>query len=140
MRRAFVLILVAAAVPAVHGQGPRFLDRPMGDWVKDLSNADPEVRRGAAFALGKIGGEGGSARAVEALTRALDDKDATVRDFAASGLGDMLTALSDGGASYSGATGKALRAALKDGQPRVRRSVVYALGAFGPAAAPRATT
>ena len=100
MRRAFVLILVAAAVPAARGQGPKFLDRPMGDWVQDLSDADPEVRRGAAFALGKIGGEGGSAQAVDALTHALDDRDATVRDFAASGLGDVLTALGDGGASY----------------------------------------
>ena len=48
MRRALVLILVAAAVPAVHGQGPRFLNRPMGDWIKDLSASDPKVRRGAA--------------------------------------------------------------------------------------------
>jgi len=137
MRRVFVLILVAAAVPAAHGQGPKFLDRPMGDWVKDLSDADPEVRRGAAFALGKIGGEGGSAAAVDALTRALGDRDAAVRDFAASGLGDVLTALGDGGAAYWAAAGPALRAALKDDkEPRVRRSAAYALGAFGPAAEP----
>ena len=136
MRRAFVLILVAAVVPAAHGQDPKFLDRPMGDWIKDLSDADPKVRQGAAFALGKIGGEGGAAQAVDALTRALDDKDATVRDFAASGLGDVLTALGDGSASYWPTTGKELQAALKDGQPRVRRSAAYALGAFGPVAAP----
>ena len=138
MRRAFLLTLVAAAAvgAAARGQGPKFLDRPMNDWVKDLSEADPEVRRGAAFALGKIGIEGGAAQVVAALTRGLGDKDDTVRDFAASGLGDVLKAQGDGAGAYWGQAAGALQAALKDPQPRVRRSAAYALGAFGPQAAP----
>jgi HEAT repeat protein len=108
----------------------------MTDWIKDLSDNNAEVRRGAAFALGKIGGEGDPRQAMDALTHSLGDKDAAVRDFAASGLGDVLMVLGNAGKPYWSVAGPALRAALKDGQPRVRRSAAYALGAFGPDAAP----
>jgi HEAT repeat protein len=106
--------------------------------MSDLTDPNPEVRRGAAFALGKIGAEGGDARnVVEALTHSLRDKDPAVRDFAASGLGDLLTALKDQGQPFWTKTGAALRKALKeDDNPRVRRSAAFALGAFGPEATP----
>ena len=138
MRRLFLLGLVAAAAvtATARAQGPKFLDRPMGDWIKDLADADPEVRRGAAFALGKIGADGGTAQVVAALTHSLGDPDAAVRDFAASGLGDVLTAPGDGGKTYWKQAAGALQAALKDKEPRVRRSAAYALGAFGADAAP----
>jgi HEAT repeat protein len=140
MCRAFLLTLAASAVfvTSAVGRGPTFLDRPLEKWLSDLSDPNPEVRRGAAFALGKIGAENGAARdVVEALTHSLTDKDAAVRDFAASGLGDLLTALNNRGQPFWEKTGAALRKTLKeDDNPRVRRSAAFALGAFGPEATP----
>ena len=135
MRRALLVTLFVAVGASARGQEPQFLDRPASAWVTDLSDKDPEVRRAAAFALGKIGAEGATAAAVNGLTAALGDGDAGVRDFAASGLGDVLTAAGRTGQGYWKQTGPALRTALKDEQPRVRRSAAYALGAFGPGAA-----
>ena len=57
---------------------------------------------GAAFALGKIGAEDSDPRNVVGSAHdSLRDKDPVVRDFAASALGDLLTAF-PGGASDSG--------------------------------------
>ena len=138
MRHALLLTLLTAAAlsASTAAQEPSFLNRLMGDWINDLSDKDPEVRRGAAFALGKIGAEGDSVQVVSKLTAALGDGDAAVRDFAASGLGDVLMGLGKPGRDYWAQTGPALRTALKDEQPRVRRSAAYALGAFGPDAVP----
>jgi len=142
MRRTLLLTVVTSAAlgaagPAF-GQGAGFLGRPMRDWLTDLNDPTPEVRRGAAFALGKIGGDAGpsTGQVIDALTHSVSDKDTGARDCAASGLGDILTALGEPGAAYWQKTGPALQKALKDGEPRVRRSAAYALGAFGPAAAP----
>jgi len=106
--------------------------------MSELSDPNPELRRGAAFALGKIGADDADPRNVaEALTHSLRDKDAAVRDFAASGLGDLLTALNDRNRPFWAKTGAALQKALKeDDEPRVRRSAAFALGAFGAEAAP----
>ena len=135
----FALALAVSAVftASVVGRGPMFLDRPLDAWLADLSDSSPEVRRGAAFALGKIGAEDGDpAGAVEALTHSLGDKDSTVRDFAASGLGELLTGLKDLNQPYWAKTGVSLQKTLKEDQdPRVRRSAAFALGAFGPEAA-----
>jgi HEAT repeat protein len=143
MRRALLLTLVAASAalgPArqAFAQGPSFFGRPMRDWLTDLKDPKPEVRRGAAFALGKVGGDAGpgTGQVIDALTHSVADKDPGVRDCAASGLGDVLTALGEQGPAYWAKVGSALQTALKDGEPRVRRSAAYALGAFGPAAAP----
>jgi HEAT repeat protein len=139
MRRAllltvFTLLALSTAAPVVWGQS--FLGRPMKTWMADLSDSNPEVRRGAAFALGKIGAEGDTQKVVAALTHSLADKDSVVRDFAASGLGDLLTALDQQSPAYWDKTGPALRKALTDDDARVRRSAAYALGAFGPDALP----
>ena len=123
-------------VAAAHGQGPRFLDRPMNDWVKDLSDADPEVRRGAAFALGKIGAEGGPQQVVAALDAQPRRQGRYGPRLRRVGPGRRADVLGDAGKVYWGQAGGALQTALKDRQPRVRRSAAYALGAFGPAAAP----
>jgi HEAT repeat protein len=136
----FLLTLAASAffIPSAIGRGPSFLDRPLKDWMSDLSDANPELRRGAAFALGKIGADDADPRnVVDALTHSLRDKDPAVRDFAASGLGDLLTALNDRNRPFWAKTGAALQLALKeDDEPRVRRSAAFALGAFGSEAAP----
>jgi HEAT repeat protein len=139
MRRTLLIILsVAAFIPSASARGPMFLDRPTEAWLADLSDLNPEARRGAAFALGKVGAEDSDPRTiVEALTHSLRDKDPVVRDFAASGLGDLLTALPGGRERFWAKAGPALQKALKeDDQPRVRRSAAFALGAFGPEAAP----
>lgn len=134
MRHAFLLICMASAVfaaPAARGQ--KFLDRSMNDWMNDLKQGAPEARRSAAFALGKLG-EGAPEFVIDALTHSLRDKDAVVRDFAASSLGDVLTALGDQARPYWDKVGPVLQEALKDEAPRVRRSAAVALGAFGPKA------
>jgi HEAT repeat protein len=136
--RCTLLTLAASAVlgTAAFDQGTSFLGRPMNDWVNDLSDAKPELRRAAAFALGKIGAQADSQKIIDALTHSLSDRDRDVRDYSASGLGDVLTAHSDQAATYWAKAGPALQKALKDADPHVRRSAAYGLGAFGPTAAP----
>jgi HEAT repeat protein len=134
MRRTLLLTLVLAAIPSA-SFGQSFLGRPMQTWLTDLSDSNAEVRRGAAFALGKIGSEGNSQKVIDALTHSLADRDSVVRDYAASGLGDVLTILDQQAPLYWSKTGPALQKALKDDNARVRRSAAFALGAFGPKAA-----
>ena len=133
MRRTLLLTLILAAAPSA-SFGQSFLGRPMSAWMADLTDSSPEARRGAAFALGKIGAEGNSQKVIDALTHSLADRDSVVRDYAASGLGDLLTALDQQSAIYWTKTGPALQKALKDDDARVRRSAAFALGAFGPEA------
>ncbi len=132
------LTICAFNMPAASARGPTFLDRPLDAWLADLSAPNPEARRGAAFALGKIGAEDSDpGEVVRELTHSITDKDPAVRDFAASALGDLITALPGGRQPFWANTGAALRKALKeDDQPRVRRSAAYALGAFGAEATP----
>ena len=138
MRRALLFALAASVVlaPAAHGQ--TFLNRSVNDWMNDLGPKNPpEVRRSAAFALGKIGAEAAPTRVLDALTKSLsDDNDATVRNCAAFGVADVMTALHGQGLTYWARTGPILQQALKDKNPSVRRSAACALGSFGPAAAP----
>ena len=139
MRRVLLLTLVASAAlaaPAAHAQ--TFLNRPMIDWLNDLNDPNVDVRRGAAFALGKIGAEGDPVKVVDALTRRLGNssEDAAVKEIAASGLGDVMTALGPKSIAYWAKAGPVLQQALKDKAPSVRRSAAYGLGAFGDTAAP----
>ena len=123
MRRVFVLTLLASTVLLASGfaRGPTFLDRPLDAWMSDLSDPNPEVRRGAAFALGKIGAEDADPQeVVDALTHSLHDKEAAVRDFAASALGDLLDAFPEGRQLFWAKTGPALQKELKqDNDPRL---------------------
>ena len=137
MRRAFLLTLVAsAALAAPAARGQSFLGRPTSAWMNDLKDNDPDVRRAAAFALGKVQAGSDTKVVIDALTHSLRDKDPGVRDVAASALGDVLTGLNGATAVFWAKTGTALQKALKDDEPRVRRSAAVALGAFGPTAAP----
>jgi HEAT repeat protein len=121
------LLLLTAALPA----RADFLGKSAGDWLKELADKKPEVRRGAAFALGKCGLAG----AVPKLVRALKDDDASVRDAAAYAIGEIAGRRQDGGGLWDEA-GAPLRAMLKEEKDaRARRSAACAIGRFGPAAA-----
>src|SRR5437764_14475808 len=95
-------VVCAAAAPA-SAQATKFLGKDRADWAKELGDASPAVRRGAAFALGKIGNE----REAERLARALRDDDATVRAAAATALGDIVVRPGQG-------TGNSWRAAAPE--------------------------
>jgi HEAT repeat protein len=119
----------AALVPASRGQGPAFLGRQASAWARDLSDVKPDVRRSAAFALGRIGG--GALAAAPELTKCLQDADAGVRAAAARAVGDIVVSLQGGGAGLREAAGTALADALAaDTDSHVRAAAAYALGAF----------
>src|ERR1700722_8691018 len=93
-------LLVAAAVLALvsvpaNGQSTSFLNRGLGDWLRDLENGKrPASRRSAAFALGRMGSI--ASMAVSGLAeRIRNDKDAGVRDMAAVALGDIVLSMKD---------------------------------------------
>jgi HEAT repeat protein len=133
IRHVLGIAAVLAVTAPASAQANRFLDRDRAAWEKDLNDNDPAVRRGAAFALGKIGNE----RSIDnGLARALDDQDATVRAAAAAAIGDIVSQPGQGTAnSWRLANRKLLDRLLNaDEDPRVRRSAAYALGSFGPEA------
>jgi HEAT repeat protein len=125
-----VLLGLAASSAA---QAPSFLNKTPDDWMRALKATRADVRRSAAFALGRLGEE--AYDAVEDLARCLrNDRDAGVRDMAASALGEIMLELVARGADVRSPwerVGDALERALKDTNPRVRRSAAYALGTFG---------
>jgi HEAT repeat protein len=125
--------VVAAAGAASADKAGSFLDKSRQDWMRELVDKDSAAkRRAAAFALGKIGAEDNPKAVVRALAGRLRDDDAGVRDVAASALGDVFTALGETAGAYWSDAGPALQKALKDADPRVRRSAACALGALGP--------
>lgn len=135
MRRLFSLALCAAALSgAARGEGLTFLGRSADAWTRELSDERPAVRRSAAFALGRIGGE--ALVATAELENCLRDPDAGVRAMSAEALGDIVLSLRGGGQGVWASAGPALRKALTgDADPHVRRAAAYALGTFGERAA-----
>ena len=120
-----------ASSPRLAAQSATFLDRRLNDWLHDLSDPNPAVRRGAAFAVGRMGPAGAPA-AGDLVVCLKGDAEPAVRDMAAAALGDVVLALrgADGGVWVQ--AGQTLRKSLaEDPDPRVRRSAAYALGAFG---------
>ncbi len=125
----------ALTVSSVHAGALEFLGKSVDTWKKDLTNKDASVRRSAAFALGRMG-EGGRSGVLELVRRLNVDKDAGVRDMAASAIGDIARALKDNNDDIWNKSGGTLSKLLKeDPSEQVRRSSAYALGAFGPVAA-----
>jgi HEAT repeat protein len=127
---------MALLAPTTHGS--TFLKKSLNEWRDALEKAErADHRRSAAFALGQIG----EPVAIDALVACVQkDKDAGVREMAARAVGDIVIARRRFDPELEPkreweAAGKALDAALKDGDPRVRRSAAYALGAFGEMAA-----
>jgi HEAT repeat protein len=82
------------------------------------------VRRGAAWALGKMGPK--AAEAVPALIEALQDIDTATRLEAASSLGDI--------GPVASTAAPHLGRAVKDAEPPLCTTAAYALGRLGPAA------
>jgi HEAT repeat protein len=114
------LLTIPAGLP---GQQPNFLGKSLNQWLDELSSRDARVRRGAAFALGKSGGEAVSA--VPKLVRTLRDPVPAVREAAAYALGEI-------GPTASDQTVPSLLTLLtKDEEALVRRSAAFALGQFG---------
>ena len=114
------LLGVAPGAPA-----QSFLGRGAEDWARDLKDKKPAVRRGAAFALGKLGG--GTAATADRLVELLEkDADAVVREAAAFALGEV-------GPTGSARAVPALRKVLvsRKEEPAVRRSAAFALGCYG---------
>jgi HEAT repeat protein len=128
--RASLPFLVALVVVRPARAETYFLDKPSATWLKELGDARPEVRRGAAFALGKCG----LANTVPPLVRALGDTDARVREAAAYAIGEIVAEPKD--PALWAEAGDALRKMLKeDKDAGARRSAACAVGNFGPVAA-----
>ena len=113
------------------------LGKSAAEWAKNLSADTPDLRRGAAFALGKFSA-GAESKLPQLLALVRDDRDAGVREAAAVAVGDVIVALRANRVpvrDHWGAAWPILRTALADSPPRVKRSAAYAIGAFGPDAA-----
>src|SRR5262249_2931511 len=78
-------IILLVILSPVRADGD-FLGKRTADWVKELNDSTAEVRRGAAFALGKCA----ALETVPHLVRVLGDKDAGVRDAAAYAVGEIV--------------------------------------------------
>jgi HEAT repeat protein len=129
-------LLLATATPA---QAPfTFLEKDRRAWARDLTSPDASARRSAAFALGKLGANA-DAELGKLLALVLKDPDAGVRAAAATAVGDIAFDLK-AGAGLAMKDKNALpiltQALKNDADARVRRGAVYAIGAFGTAAAP----
>jgi HEAT repeat protein len=112
------------------GQQSTFLNRQAKTWARELADPRPTVRRSAAFALGRIGGD--ALIVAPELAACLRDADASVRAMAAEALGEIVEGLHGGGLSvWEAAAGPLEKALASDADPRVRAAAAYALGAFG---------
>ena len=124
---------LAAVAPPVRAQAASFLGKTAGQWQNELTDKRPEVRRGAAFALGSLGKD--ATRSVDALLlRAEKDDNAGVRDQTATAVGDVVLAAKIGGNLWPQAGPVLKRALTAEKDAKVRRSLLYAVGAFGPTA------
>jgi HEAT repeat protein len=126
----FLLGLVALALPsAARAQQPTFLNKLADQWGAELSSSNPDVRRSAAFALGKLG-QAAARQVPKLLSLVAGDSDGTVREAAAFALGDICR--QDTGARANPKVLPTLQnAVLNDKHELVRRSAAYALGCMG---------
>jgi HEAT repeat protein len=111
-------------------QASLFLDKSVDDWLRALEKAStPQARRAAVYALGRTGQAG--SRALDDLARCLrDERDSGVREMAADSIGAILLCYPEPPSSAWDRCGAALLKAANDSNERVRRSAIYALGAF----------
>jgi HEAT repeat protein len=117
-----VVCLVLGA-GAVHAQST-FLGKDRGDWQKELDSGDAKVRRGAAFALGKLGRNAALSSPILA-GRLQKDPDASVREAAAFALGEIGSVA----LNYEPKLTQILIGVIQgDQEALVRRSAVLALG------------
>jgi HEAT repeat protein len=137
MKRTHLLlaVLVFALLGAPAAAQGTFLGKPLAKWLGELKDKDPQVRRGAAFALGKFPDH--AIRVSQPLLdRIAEDDDAGVRDAAATALGDMTQRNELAVLGIWSKAKPVLRQALaKETDERVLRGVLYAIGSFGPSGA-----
>lgn len=127
------LLAALALAPAARAQ--EFLGKPMADWLAGLNDkSSAEVRRGAAFALGKIGLQAAKGMTneqlqdiTEPLLKCFTDADASVREAAVFAIGEIL-----GKARKVNDTtlDRLCQMLAKDTDPMARRSAAYALGSI----------
>ncbi len=143
---AFLILLVGPAT--VFGQTGNFLGRTGTDWARQLTadNSDVGQRRGAAFALGRLGADA-EFYLPKLLHRAQNDANPGVRETAAMALGDVILAVEQrfrlqkereqlpATPEHWDKLGPALVERIgQEKNAGARRGLVYALGAMGPAA------
>jgi HEAT repeat protein len=130
MRNWPVLLLVCGPL-CVTASSQTFLGKRDDAWLKNLSSDAASSRRSAAFALGKLAPS--TPQVLTALTGALKDSEAGVRDAAAYALGEIALESSANAGRVWEQAGTKLIALLRDGDEKapVRRSAAYALGACG---------
>jgi HEAT repeat protein len=102
-------------------------------WRAQLDSPQAELRRSAAFSLGRIGKD--AVQTVPKLVELVgnDKEDAAVREAAAYALGEI------GPSDYAATITTLQRTLTADPDAKVRRSAAYALGCHGPYAQPAET-
>ena len=121
--RSFILVAVFASI-VVPAQA-QFLGKSVAQWAMELEKGDDAAKRKAAFALGKSGAQGTAA--IPYLKNALSaEKNPKVREAAAFALGEIIQRVPEAG--KDGDLVGILTAALKDADPLVKRSALFALG------------
>lgn len=127
----FLVLLFHQGIGQGTGQGAgptdsadTYLKRNAASWVMDLNHAQAKVRRGAAFALGKLG-KHSLPHLGKLKAQLFHDTDASVREALASTLGELAPlAAADIASSLIQSLGK-------EGDLSVRRSLVMAIGKAG---------
>ncbi len=99
MNRAMPILLAAVllslATPSF-ARSADFLGKSAADWASDLTNKKPDIRRSAAFALGKIGNDAES-HLPQLAALVQKDPDAGVREAAAAAIGEVILAAKGAG-------------------------------------------
>lgn len=118
-------VTIGLSMPILQAQ-EKFLGKNADAWVVELkANADAKARRSAAFALGKLGRN--ASAAMPALKAAFgQEQEAMVREAILSALGEIC--LADAAARKDQGLEKLFLSALRETDPRLRRSGVFALG------------
>jgi HEAT repeat protein len=130
LHRAVGLFLAILSMGHVARAETAFLGKAADDWLKELRDPTPAVRRGAAFALGKCA----AGRTMSRLVEVLRDSDTGVREAAAYAVGEIAAENQD--PTMWREAGPALCTMLAQEQDaRARRSAACAIGNFGPDAA-----
>ena len=85
--RLVLVLLMGILLVGCHEDEIYYEGRSTHQWIKMLKDRDPEARRSAVAALGKIGSR--SEKVVPALIRTLEDRDRVVRVQAIIALGEI---------------------------------------------------
>jgi len=133
-------VALGACLTAGYGQEKTFLGKTSAQWAANLTSADAASKRGAAFALGKLG-YSGSVYIPQLLQLVQTDPDPTVKDVAANAVGEICKATPGFPPESWPTIVEAMNQALsKDADPGVKRSAAFALGCLGAKAQNALTT